>query len=484
MNVERAMRSALEYYKSGKLEESENLCRKILRRQPKIFDVLHLLGFIRYLKNDYDSSIIFIERALAINSSSAIAHNDLGTALLGKGRIDDAIISFKKALQINSFYSDAYTNLGVALCEKGIFDEALEYYRKALKFNPNHADACNNLGKVLLDKGQVRESIQYFQKAILLKPRFAQAHLHLSLALLLVGDFRNGWKEYQWRWGLEEHRTPDFKQPLWDGSDLRNKTILLYAEQGLGDTIHFIRYAPAVAERGGKTILECQRELASLMCRVEGVHEVIIRGDRLPSFDLHCPLLGLPLVFSTTIESIPAKVPYIKADTSLVEKWRGKIQSDKAAKKVGLVWAGAPVHKKDRYRSCSLETFAPLGEIEGVSFYSLQKGDAAKEAKNHPGGMKLTDHTDEINDFSDTAALIETLDLVISVDTSVAHLAGAMGKMTWTLLPFAPDWRWMLNREDSPWYPTIRLFRQPSSGDWDSVIAKVKDELLKLLGSN
>jgi len=268
---------------------------------------------------------------------------------------------------------------------------------------------------------------------------------------------------------------------LWNGSDLTGKTILLHNEQGMGDTMQFVRYAPMVAERGAKIILECQKELISLMRDVKGLSQVVVQGDPLPQFDVHCPLLSLPLVFGTNIGNIPAKVPYIRADSLLVKKWGERIRSDKPIIKVGLVWAGRPGHRKDRYRSLALAEFAPLIGIRGATFYSLQKGTGAVQAKTPPEGMELIDYMDEVGDFSDTAALIENLDLVVSVDTSVAHLAGAMGKPVWTLHAFPPDWRWLLDREDSPWYPTMKLFRQQSPGDWNSVIAALARELRSLI---
>jgi ADP-heptose:LPS heptosyltransferase len=300
----------------------------------------------------------------------------------------------------------------------------------------------------------------------------------MSFRLLSCGDFINGWKEYEWRLKINARPSvKEFSQLLWDGSDISGKTILLYTEQGHGDAIQFIRYVPAVVQRGATIIVECQKELASLFQNVEGIKKVISIGEQLPAFDLHCPLLSLPLKFNTTLDTIPAEIPYIKVNPLSTRKWKDKLSDDSSKLKVGLVWAGSQSHKDDRNRSFALNTFAPLAQFDNIVFYSLQKEKGSEQAKKPPEGMKLIDHMEEINDFSDTAALIENLDLVISVDTAVAHLAGAMGKPVWTLLPFVPDWRWLLNREDSPWYPTMKLFRQPSHSDWKSVIHKVAEEL-------
>jgi hypothetical protein len=254
---------------------------------------------------------------------------------------------------------------------------------------------------------------------------------------------------------------------------------LLHAEQGLGDVIQFVRYIPYVAQLGTKVIIECHKELKSLLKNVEGIQQVISQGEELPSFDVHCPIASLPLIFNTIQDNIPTNIPYIYVESMSVNKWKNKLENDNSKLNIGLVWAGNPKHKNDRNRSIPLSGFLPLMKFTNITFYSLQKGTASEQSKNLPIRMKLVDLTKEINDFADTAALIENLDLVITVDTAVAHLTGALGKPVWVLLPFAPDWRWMLNREDSPWYPTIRLFRQPSLGDWDSVISRITKELQK-----
>ena len=320
-------------------------------------------------------------------------------------------------------------------------------------------------------RDNLREQFILLRKPCILSPDNAVFHWNLSLALLLSGNFEEGWKEYEWRQKVKDFPNRIVSQPLWDGSDIAGQTILLQAEQGYGDTIQFIRYASMVAQRGANVIVSCQNELTSLLKKVDGIHHVAGYHEPIPEFDVYCPLLSLPLIFHTTVESIPAHVPYIKPEPSLFQHWRAKIQNHVSRLKIGLVWAGR------EQRSCPLELFTPLAEIHYSTFYSLQKGEAAEQAKNPPEGMKLIDYTEDIHDFSDTAAFIENLDLVISVDTAVAHLAGALGKPVWTLLPFVPDWRWLLNRDDSPWYPTMRLFRQPSPGDWESVIARIAQDL-------
>jgi Tfp pilus assembly protein PilF/ADP-heptose:LPS heptosyltransferase len=480
MNIDRAIKSALEHYNTGKLDDAERLCRKILKRQPKNADILNLFGLIHCQRKEYDSAMQYIEKSLTVNPSNAFAQNNLGFCLSRLGRGDDALGFFEKALELNPYIYEAWENKGEIFYNRGLIDEAMNYFQKALQLNHNEANAWNNVGTCLLDMGKARESIQYFQKAIQIKHHFPDAHFNLGVAMLLLGDFKNGWFEYMWRWGFDEYHIPNWHQPIWDGSEFTGKKLFIHAEQGLGDMIQFVRYIPLVANRGGKIILQCHKELLPLIKNIEGVGQTIAREESLPVFDIHCPLLCLPMIFNTNLNNIPAQTPYIKADSILVKKWGERIKKDKSPIKVGLAWAGNTVHKKDRYRSIALEEFDPLGGIRGVTFYSLQKGTGSEQATNPPSGMKLIDYMDEVIDFSDTAALIENLDLVISVDTSVAHLAGAMGKPVWTLIQYSPDWRWMLDREDSPWYPTMRLLRQSAIGDWNSVINKVSQELREL----
>jgi hypothetical protein len=385
---------------------------------------------------------------------------------------------YQKALEIDPAFANAHNSVGAILQEKGEIDKAIESYKKAIEDNPDFYEAYFNIGiAAQWEKVHIDEAIKYYRDAIRVKPDFVEAHVSLSSVLLLSGNFKEGWQEYEWRRKLNDHSPYDFTQPLWDGSDMSGRTILVYAEQGFGDTIQFMRYVPLIAEKGAKVIVECQGELKPLLERMEGLEYVITQGARLPEFDAHCPLLSLPMILGTELKSIPANIPYISADPDVSKKWKDRIQKWKDNIKIGLVWSGDSKFKNDRLRSCALTTFSPLAKFEGTTYFSLQKGETAEQAKTPPEGMEIIDFTDEIKDFGDTAGLIENLDLIISVDTAVAHLAGALGKPVWTLLTFASDWRWMLDRKDSPWYPTMKLFRQPSAGDWQSVIERVKKEL-------
>ncbi len=466
---------------TSQLDNAITCYQKALQINPNIFEVYNNLANVFMEKGQIDNAIISYQKAIEFNPNIVDSYDNLGTALIKKKQFDEAISCYQKALQVNPNSADIYNSLGVVFHKKRQYDQAIIYYKKALQLNSKFALAYCNIAKALYQIGQIEEAVIYYKKTLILEPNLSDAHHNMALSLLLSGDFEQGWKEYEWRKKLTNIYDRDFSQPLWNGSDISGLTILLHAEQGFGDTIQFIRYAPLVAQRGARVIVECMKELRSLIRNVEGIDYILTRGEQLPKFDMHCPLPSLPLLFNTNMESIPANIPYFTANTILVQRWRGKIHNDKSKLKIGLTWLGNPNHVNDETRSCSPKIFLPFDNLANITFYSLQKRMSTEGIENLPKGIKLVDYTKEINDFSDTAAIIENLDLVISVDTSVAHLAGALGKPAWILLPFVPDWRWLLNREDSPWYPTIRLFRQPSLGDWGSIITKIKDELLKLL---
>jgi Flp pilus assembly protein TadD len=427
-----------------------------------------------------EEAISFYQKTIELNRNHSKAYFNLGVALQQTEFIDKAIACYEIATGLNQEFVEAHHNLGVAYNEKGLFDKATICFQRVLQLKPDHPGAYYNLGNTLVATGQFDEALQSYQKATEIVPDFADAHWGIALINLRSGKFEEGWKGFEWRWKLKDINTErNFSQPLWEGSDITGKTLLLHAEQGLGDTIQFIRYAPLVALRGAKVILESQGELVSLLRKVEGLQMVCRQGESLPNFDLHCPLLSLPFIFKTTLASIPDKIPYITANPDLVEKWHNKLSGDDSLLKIGIVWAGDTRPKYGHNRSCPLENFAPLSEIDNITFYSIQKGGPSRQVFTPPKGMKIVDYSIEMTDFSETGALIENLDLIISVDTAVAHLSGALGKPTWIMLPFVSDWRWMLNRDNNPWYPTMRLFRQLNTGDWEPVIKRIKDALYK-----
>jgi len=479
LTIQQAFDLALQHRQAGRLHEAEQICRHIVARQPKHAEAHNNLGNLLAEKGQFDEAITTYRQAIALVPNYAEAHSNLGNALTKQGQLDEALAAYRRAIALNPNLPDAQSNLGAVLRTKGQLDEAIAAHRRAIALRPNFPAAHSNLGVALRDKGQLDDAIAAYRQAIEFNPNIADLHYNLAFALLLQGDFQQGWKEHEWRWKFKEFSSTrrNLAQPLWNGSDLTGRTILLHAEQGLGDTIQFVRYVPLVAERGGKVIFGGQPQLRRLLQGVPGIAKWLAAGEVIPPFDVHCPLLSLPLAFRTTLESIPSKLPYLFPDPELLRAWRPKLAAYPAQLKVGVAWAGKPTHENDRNRSMTLAQLAPLMQVPGARFFSLQKGEPAAQARTLPAALRLVDWTDDLNDFADTAALIANLDLVISVDTAVAHLAGAMGKPVWLMLPFAPDWRWLLDQSDSPWYPTMRLFRQTVRAEWNSVILRIADAL-------
>ena len=468
------------FKETGLWPEAVNHTQKAIELDPNLHEAHYILGIAFYEQGQLDEAIGSWQKALQLKPGFTEVYFNLGIAYYNKGCLEEALTLCQKAVKLDPSLAEAHYNLGLVYYGKDLTEEAIRCWQKALQINPGHQDAYNNMGAAFQDKHELGKAQKCFQRAIDNNPDFSEAHWNKSLCHLLAGSFPEGWSEYQWRFRINTiFFNRHFPQPLWDGGDLKGKTILLYAEQGFGDTIQFIRYVPLVKKRGGRVLVECQEDLASLLEPMEGIDQLIKHGQPLPDFDVQCPLLSLPLAFRTNLLDIPASIPYLTLNPALVKKWHEFMAADQDDLRIGLVWAGRPTHKKDRKRSLSFEAFEPLAEIPGVTFYCLQKGEAAQQAHNRPKGMKLINVAEDLVDFTETGALIENLNLVISVDTAVAHLTGALGKPIWTLLPFLPDWRWLLEREDSPWYPSMRLFRQPSPGDWFSVIHSVRDCLLK-----
>ena len=349
--------------------------------------------------------------------------------------------------------------------------------QRALPLQPDHPEIRLNLGSSYFAAGEMDQAIDCFEKLCASHPQNAEAHWNLSLVLLRTGDYARGWKEFEWRLRMPQFGlTRVFAQPQWMGQDVRGKTVLLFTEGGFGDALHFIRYAPAVAGRGARVLLECQPDLVALFESVPGISAIIPRGQPLPDFDWQVSLQSLPAAFGTTLATVPASVPYLSAPPQRLAAWRQRLSSD-ASFKVGLVWAGSG----KLFRSNRVDVFAALADVSGVTFYSLQKGPPSSQ--NPPAGMNWIDFTAELEDFADTAALVQQLDLVISVDTSVAHLAGALAKPVWVLLPVMSDFRWLVGRSDSPWYPTMRAFYQTTIGDWQEPVGRMRQALQSLIPS-
>jgi tetratricopeptide (TPR) repeat protein len=460
----------LYYEQSGRHKEALKCYQRALDINPEHLDALTNKAKTLETLNYLESAIETYGRAIKIKPHDAMLHNRIGLLYKRVGLLPQALDAFKTAISLSPHESRYHVDLGNLLHEEGLVDEAIACYRAALYYNVYSCEAHNNLAIALKDNHRLQEAFTHFEIALAICPDSADIHWNYALALLLGGRYLEGFREHEWRWFKEDYRhfRRDLDCPLWDGS-ATGDTILVYGEQGLGDVIHFIRYARPLKEMGFKVSLQCHRELKALFSRADFIDEVFCLDDPLPSFHYHCPLMSLPYLFKTTLETVPSEVPYIRADAADIKKWASEI-SNNGRLKVGLTWAGSKEHRNDRNRSMHLGYFEPLLRKVNADFYSLQKGEASVEAQAY---SNLIDFTDNISDFADTAAIISLLDLVITVDTAVAHLAGAMGKEVWILLPYSPDWRWMLQRTDSPWYPTARLFRQPQRGDWHSVVDEV-----------
>jgi Flp pilus assembly protein TadD len=481
-DIQRQLQIAAEHHRAGRLREAETIYRRVLSTRPRNADALYLLGLVTQLTRRFAESAELFQRAVRENPKSVKYLVNLGLSLggMGLGRTAEAIEALRRAVALDPNVPEAWSNLGNEFRNDLKFDQAIECYRKALRLKPDFADAQCNLGVALQEtEPTLAGAIAAYETAIAMQGDFGMAHWNLGFALLLLGDYARGLPEYEWRFRTQTIVAPrNFRQPQWDGTDLAGQRILLHAEQGLGDTIHIARYVPMVAQRGGKVILECQPALPRLLGQLPGLTEIVAAGERLPPFDVHCPLMTLPLVFKTTLATIPANVPYLQPDPQLAGPWALRLPPDPKSPRIGLAWAGRPENKNDRNRSMRLDQFAPLSAIKHARFVTLQLGPAAAQARRPPAGLELIDHTNELHDFADTAALLANLDLIITVDTAVAHLAGALARPAWVLLPYMPDWRWMLDRTDSPWYPTLRLFRQKTRGDWAQVMERIQISLL------
>ena len=478
VDFESMLHDAVALHRAGRLAEAEPVYLALLRDNPRHFDALHLLGVVRQQQGRHLEAVEFIGRALSLRPDDAAALSNRGLSLRELGRAHEALASCEQALRLKPDYADAHNNRGLALAALRRPAEALKSYEAALAHAPSHLDALNNRGIALFDMDRGDEAVACFDRALAIRPGHAHAHWNRAQVLLLSGDFARGWPEHEWRLASNPGLPRNFAQPLWLGdAPLAGKTILLHAEQGLGDTIQFCRYAPMVAAHGPRVVLEVQRPLVDLMRTLDGAIEVVARGDALPDFDFHCPLLSLPLAFKTELATIPAQVPYLRAPAGAMD-WNARLGTKRP--RIGLVWSGNPGHKRDAARSIPFYALMPLFELD-AAFVSLQKDVRDSDAPVLKQTGRVIDISSNLTSFADTAALIATLDLVFSVDTSVAHLAGALGKPLWLLLPQVPDWRWLMRRDDSPWYPTARLFRQDATRAWGPVVARLRAALGEMM---
>src|SRR5580658_7865613 len=431
----------------------------------------------------FDEALASFDHALALRPDNAEALGSRGVTLHMLRRFDEALASYDRALALRPDHAEVHSNRSVALFELRRFAEALASCDRALALRPDYAEAHTGFGVTLHALKRFDDELRCYERALAARPDFVEAHYNRALCRLLIGDFDRGWAEHEWRWETEQfkHSKRNFAQPQWTGSqEIAGKTILLHAEQGFGDTIQFCRYAPRVAALGARVILAVQEALRDLLRSLDGVVQVVSMGDAVPPFDMQCFFLSLPLAFGTRLATIPGETPYLRVSSQAVAHWSARLPP-KTRPRIGLAWSGRPDHSNDQNRSIDLAAFlSPLKGID-ATFVSLQREVRAADAIVLQERSDLVHFGDELKDFSDTAALVAGLDLVISVDTSVAHLAGALGKPVWILLPFIPDWRWLLERDDSPWYPTARLFRQDDSRQWGGAFGRLRAALADFL---
>ena len=493
---------------AGNMVAAEAICSEILASTPRDAEALNLRGMIAQRRGDFAAAIASYEAAISVRPEAAGFHNNLGVSLSALGRVSEAAERFRRAVALNPESAQIHLNFGNALRTAGAIAESVGALQRATALHPAYAEARNslamslylaadlkgslaefeaavslrpdfasawsNLANVLRDFGRIEEAAAAYRRAISIQPDHPDAHKNLAILRLLQGDYDNGFLEYEWRWKCDNVQLRKFDQPRWAGEDPAGKTVFIYEEQGYGDVIQFSRYAKALADRGAKVIFGCRPELARLMSCCSGVSHVVAAGQTMPTFDLHCPLLSLPLFCGTRApDDVPAPVPYFELRPEITQPWEDRVAGS-TRPRVGLCWAGNPQNRNDRYRSIPLEKFVQLASAGQFEFHSLQLGLAAAERERVPK-LSLVSHEPDLKDFADTAALIEQLDLVITVDTAVAHLAGALAKPMWVLLPAVPDWRWLLQRTDSPWYPTARLIRVRQ--DWDQIISQLSSDL-------
>lgn len=547
MNTTELLQSAIEYHQKNKLSEADNIYRSILATDPKQPDALHLSGLIAFQNGDAQAAVVMIREAILHRDDQAQYYANLGRAHIALNQVSEAVPAYRKSLELEPTSAAVYSDLGAALVNlnefeeaehvsrlavklddkqvnawfhlgliyqnqkmlneavrcylkvvnlnpnffeafnnlanieraNGFFESAITHYNEAIRINPEIGETHGNLAVSLQETGQLDDAIISYRKALSLKPDDAEHHRNLAMALLLTGQYEEGWREYEWRWKTNYFapQVRDLPGPRWNGESLSGKTLLVYCEQGYGDTIQFSRYLPKLSAMGINVIFECQPPLVKLVRSINSAGKIISQGDEPGEFDAHVPLLSLPRILGADENSIQNQPPYLSTAEST------PLNSNSGPFKIGFAWRGSAAFKRDAIRSPGLEPFLPLLNIPGVQFYSLQKDNGPEEIEKHSAARLITDAGSGLTSFSETARVMDGLDLIISSDTAIAHLAGAMGKPVWTVLSHVPDWRWLLGRTDCPWYPTMRLFRQPKAGDWESVLQELKKSLAELIES-
>ena len=464
-------------FRLHRFAESAAACEAAIGLRPDLVEAYYNLGNALLHLSRPVEAVAAYKAASCLRPDLAEAYANRGNALFAGDRVDAAIADLAVAIRLRPGDAVAHGNLGNALRDRGRADEAVAACHIALCLEPAFTEAWCNLGSALQDLGQLDAALGALSAALHLHPAYAEAHFNRSLVRLLREDLPGAWEEYEWRWRLAgaQQEAQRFGRPRWEGENLAGRTILLHAEQGAGDAFQFCRYAPMVAARGGRVVLAAPRPLLRVLAGLEGVERLIAEDDPLPDIDLHCPLMSLPGLFGTNLATIPAATPYLRAEDAQRRRWESPLAAD-GALRIGLVWAGRADHRNDRNRSVPFAALAPLWRLAGIRWYGLQVGERQADLAAAPSGV-IEDLSPFLTDFAETAACLSHLDLLLTVDTGVAHLAGGLGCPAWIMLPFAPDWRWFLRREDSPWYPTARLFRQTEPGDWTAVVARISETL-------
>jgi Flp pilus assembly protein TadD len=480
----------------GLYAESETYFREVLRLWPDHAGTWNNLGTSVWRQGRAEEAEACYRRGLELGPADFGILNNLGNAIWEQGRPGDAVPFYRRALAIQPESAETRMNLGVALSDIGEFEKAMTWTRSSLERRPEWPDALDSLGVTFSRQGKWDEAIAYYERALRLDPDLAVAHRNRAHAWLARGDFARGWLEYEWRLKCPNRNFPDVKLPRWTGEPLAGRSILVCTEQGIGDTLQFLRYVPEVRRRCGRVVLACPEPLVPIAARCPGADEVVKSIVPLPDCQVYTPLMSLPALFRTTQETVPAQVPYLSAVPDTIERWRpiveacvadaidrGADASRRRTLRIGIAWQGNPRNRVDRWRSIPLRVFAHLAEIPGVRLISLQKGEGTEQIDELAGRFPIAVLRDpaadgeDRRDLMDTAAIMQHLDLVISPDTAIAHLAGSLGVTVWLALPAVAEWRWMIDREDSPWYPTMTLFRQGSPGDWDGVFRRMAERL-------
>jgi tetratricopeptide (TPR) repeat protein len=488
VSIDDLMQQALDHHRQGRLSDAEGRYRLVLQHQPTHAAAMHHLGVVARQSGHIAQALELMSRSIELEPGILSYQMNLASALRSCGRYEEARQMLEKILVKSPQDATARQELGLTLDKLGHYELATEEYRRLLHLllAQNQRDAALiaktyvNFGSALARLDRQDEALAAADEAVKFRHEYPLAHMNRADALFRLGRLKQAWPEYEWRWKRSDftEKWPQYRQPVWDGSPLAGRTLLLWHEQGLGDTVQFCRYAPLAAQRGGKVVVLCQPELRRLLATLSPDVQVVASGGALPAFDVHLPLMSLPRIFQTTLQTIPFAGVYLSADQQAVERWKQRLSSvAPAALRVGISWAGSPTQANDRNRSVHFSMLQQLMNIDGVHYFSLQKGYAAAQLHESFYRERVIDWTGELSDFAQTAALMSALDLIVTVDTSICHVAGALGLATWTLLTFEPDFRYICDNEQSSWYASMRLFRQRRQGDWPDVISTVANAL-------